>query len=373
MRVAVVAVGEELLLGDVVNTNLAWLGETFAAAGLPVVLGVEVGDDVDPIVAAVRTALAAADAVVVSGGLGPTSDDRTLLALEQLAPQWTELPNPVGTAPGVRLDVSGRPLFAVPGVPGELRRMVTDHVVPWLRDRAGGPPALVTRQLRVATLGEPAVAARLAPLEADLPDGVRLAYLAGTAEVRVRLTGTDPATVGAAWQRAAALLGGVVAAADDESPAARVLGLLAARSTDLAVAESLTGGLLAATLVDVPGASTVFRGGVVAYATPAKHALLGVDADLLARVGPVDAEVARQMALGARTAFGAGVGVATTGVAGPDPQDGVPPGRVHVAVVGPGERAEVRSLSLGGDRPQIRAQAVAHALDLLRRLLAADA
>ena len=132
----------------------------------------------------------------------------------------------------------------------------------------------------------------------------------------MRLTGTDPVTVGAAWQRAAALLGDVVAAADDETPAARVLGLLAARSTDLAVAESLTGGLLAATLVDVPGASTVFRGGVVAYATPAKHALLRVDADLLARVGPVDAEVARQMALGARAAFGAGVGVATTGVAG---------------------------------------------------------
>jgi nicotinamide-nucleotide amidase len=369
VRVAVVAVGDELLLGDVVNTNLAWLGETLAAAGLPVVLGVEVGDDVDPIVAAVRTAFEAADAVVVSGGLGPTSDDRTLLALQQLAPRWTELPNPVGTAPGVRTDVAGRPLFAVPGVPGELRRMVTDHVVPWLRDRAGAPPALVTRQLRVAVLGEPEVAARLAPLEADLPDGVRLAYLAGTAEIRVRLSGTDPATVRAAWDRAAALLGDVVAAADDESLAARVLGLLAARSTDLAVAESLTGGLLAATLVDVPGASTVFRGGVVAYATPAKHALLGVDPELLARVGPVDAEVARQMALGARSAFGAGVGVATTGVAGPDPQDGVAPGTVHVAVVGPGLHSAVGSLSLAGGRSQIRAQTVAHALDLLRRAL----
>jgi PncC family amidohydrolase len=213
------------------------------------------------------------------------------------------------------------------------------------------------------------VAARLAPLEADLPEGVRLAYLAGAAEIRVRLTGTDPVTVGTAWDRAVALLGNVVAAADGETVAARVLGLLAARATDLAVAESLTGGLLAATLVDVPGASTVFRGGVVAYATPAKHALLGVDADLLARAGAVHPEVARQMAAGARAAFGAGVGVATTGVAGPDPQDGVPPGVVHVAVVGPGEHSAVESLALRGDRPQVRAQTVAHALDLLRRTL----
>ena len=165
MRVAVVAVGEELLLGDVVNTNLAWLGETFAAAGLPVVFGVEVGDDVDPIVAAVRTALAAADAVVVSGGLGPTSDDRTLLALQQLGPQRTGLPNPAGTAPGVRLDVGGQPLFAVPGVPGELRRMVTDHVVPWLRDRGrraagAGHPTAAGRHPRGAGGGGAAGVAR---------------------------------------------------------------------------------------------------------------------------------------------------------------------------------------------------------------------
>ena len=274
----------------------------------------------------------------------------------------------------MRQDVGGQPLFAVPGVPGELLH----GDVTTTRALAAGPGRRAAgaghRQLRVVTLGEPAVAARLALLEAELPDGSGWPTWLAPPEIRVvRLTGTDPVTVGAAWQRAAALLGDVVAAADDETPAARVLGLLAARSTDLAVAESLTGALPAATLVDVPGASTVFRGGVVAYATPAKHALLRVDADLLARVGPVDAEVARQMALGARAAFGAGVGVATTGVAGPDPQDGVLPGTVHVAVVGPGARGVVESLALGGDRPQIRAQSVAHALDLLRRVLAADA
>lgn len=373
MRVAVVAVGDELLLGAVVNTNLARLGRALAAAGLELVGGYEVGDDPARIAAAVRQALAAADAVVVSGGLGPTSDDRTPDALAALAGPTgpRRLPNAVGTADGLALEVVGRPVYAVPGVPAELDAMVAAVVVPELRARAGDPPPLLTRQLRVAATGEPTVARLLAPLEAALPAGLRPAYLASPGEILVRFTGRRPEVLADAVARAAALLGDRVSGLDDETLPATVLRLLGERGASLAVAESLTGGRVLATLVDVPGASAVLRGGVVAYATAVKHDVLGVDAALLARGGAVQPEVAAAMAAGVRTRLGASHGVATTGVAGPDPQDGHPPGTVHLAVAGPDRPPVTASPALRGDRDRIRALAVVHALDLLRRTLLA--
>jgi nicotinamide-nucleotide amidase len=152
------------------------------------------------------------------------------------------------------------------------------------------------------------------------------------------------------------------------APAAQVLAALRARGETLAVAESLTGGLLAATIVVVPGASAVFRGGLIVYATELKTALAGVPADLLARRGPVDPEVAAALALGARQRCAADWGLATTGVAGPDPQDGVPVGTVYLGVSGPGAR-QVRRLSLDGDRSMIRRTAVTAALALLAESL----
>lgn len=154
--------------------------------------------------------------------------------------------------------------------------------------------------------------------------------------------------------------------APDDATAAQVLASLGGAGRSLAVAESLTGGMLAATLVDVPGASSVFRGGVVAYATDLKSALLGVDPALLDSRGAVDPEVARQMAAGVRERLGADVGVATTGVAGPDPQDGQPPGTVFVAVDVRGGPSRVRALVLDGDRAAVRAATVQAALALLR-------
>jgi nicotinamide-nucleotide amidase len=412
VHVAVVAVGDELLLGDVVNGNLAWLGRALADAGTPVVRGYEVGDAIADIVATLRSALAVADAVVVTGGLGPTSDDRTRdalaelagvplvrdPALEQVIGGWYErlgrtapdnvwqqadvpvgalpIPNPTGTAPGLALEVDGRPVFALPGVPGELRGMVTATVVPALRERAGDPPPVVTRQLRVALLGESLVAAQLAPLEAELAERaehgdavpVALSYLGSPGEVRVRFSGNAPALLDELAERAEDLLGDVVSGRDGETLPATVLRLLVEQGATVAVAESLTGGALASALVDVAGASLAFRGAVVAYSTELKAALLGVDADLLARGGPVQAEVAVAMAAGVRTRLGADFGIGTTGVAGPDPQAGVAPGTVHVAVVGPGP-GDVRAVELQvpGDRDRVRRLAVVHGLDLLRR------
>jgi nicotinamide-nucleotide amidase len=404
VRVAVVAVGDELLLGDVINGNLAWLGRTLADGGTPVVRGYEVGDDVAAMVVVLRAALTDADAVVVTGGLGPTSDDRTRAALAELAgvelrrdpalvegiaawftdagrqaPDnvWVQadvpvgarpIDNPSGTAPGLAMEIEGRLVYAVPGVPSELYGMVTGTVLPELRARAGQPAALVTRQLRVAVVGESAVAATLAPVEAGLADGVTLAYLASPGEVRVRFSGTDVAALDVAAEQAAALLGADVSGRDGETLPMTVLRLLTEDGLTVAVAESLTGGGLASALVDVPGASAAFRGGVVAYATELKTSLLGVDAGLLARGGAVQPEVAVEMAAGVRSRLGATYGVGTTGVAGPDPQDGVAPGVVHVAVVGP-QGLRTLALDLRGGRERVRRVAVVHALDLLRRVL----
>jgi nicotinamide-nucleotide amidase len=406
VHTAVVAVGDELLLGDVVNGNLAWLGRVLADAGVPVVAGFEVGDAVADIVGALRTASAAVGpdgAVVLTGGLGPTSDDRTRQALadaagvrlvrhEDLAAgiaRWyddrgrdapaavfvqaqlpagaTAIENRRGTAPGIAMEIDGRAVYAVPGVPAELRGMVDSVVVPELRARAGAPPPLVTRQLRVAMLGESLVAARLEPLEAVLPVGVALSYLASLGEVRVRFSGTEVALLDQVAERAAALLGDAVSGRDGETLPATVLRMLTEQGATVAVAESLTGGALAAALVDIPGSSSAFVGGVVAYATTLKTSLLGVDHALLAAGGPVQAEVALAMARGVRSRLGATYGLATTGVAGPEPVDGVPAGTAYVAVAGPvaGDDQAVL-VQLPGGRDRVRSMVVVQVLDLLR-------
>ena len=208
------------------------------------------------------------------------------------------------------------------------------------------------------------MAERLAPIEAALPPGVRMAYLAAPGEVRVRFTGTDPGALDKASDVARSLLGAAVSGEGEETLAASVLRALLDRSATLAVAESLTGGQILSTLVDVPGASASLLGGVVAYATELKASLRGVRADLLANSGAVHPDVAVAMAAGARDRTGADWGLASTGVAGPDPQDGHPPGTAFVAVE-PG--GAFWRLTVRGDRGIVRHLTTVHALELLRR------
>jgi nicotinamide-nucleotide amidase len=413
LRSAVVAVGEELLLGDIVNGNAAWLGGVLAAAGAPVVHSSAVGDDVDRIVAALRRAAEDADVVLVTGGLGPTSDDLTRDALAALAgvslnrdpaieqllrdrfasfgyrpaheglPQqvlrqadvpWgaTVLENPVGTAPGLRLEVDGRLVFALPGPPHELAAVAGASVLPEITRRSG--TTLVTRTLHCAGAGESDVATRVEQA-LTVPGGVVLAYLAGSGIVRVRLSaaGATPADARAVLdplvEVAAAALGDTVFGRDDDTLAGVVLARLRERGATVAVAESLTAGLLGAALTSTPGASAAFRGGVLAYATDLKETLAGVPGPLLDAHGAVSAQIAGAMASGVRERLGATYGVALTGVAGPDEQEGQPVGTVHVAVTGP-DGAAVRSLRLPGDRDRVRALSVTTALELLRRQLA---
>jgi nicotinamide-nucleotide amidase len=300
MRGAVLAVGTELLLGDVVNSNAAWLGGLLAAAGVQVVASEAVGDDVQRLAAAISRHLGEADVLVLSGGLGPTVDDltRDAVALACDAPLERQpaleddlrarfaafrtampeavlrqadvprgaevLDNPAGTAPGLWLEHGDRLVIALPGPPHELRA-ASETVWPRLALRSG--VVVTTRQVLTAGVGESAVAARVEPLLA-LPEGVALSYLASGAVVRVRFTTAgDPAVLAPLVAAVAAELGDAVWGYDDDTLDGVVHALLGRAGQTVGVAESLTGGLLGAALSQRPGSSETFRGGLVVYAT----------------------------------------------------------------------------------------------------------
>jgi nicotinamide-nucleotide amidase len=415
VRIEIVAVGTELLLGQIADTNSAWLGRELAAIGVDSHFHQAVGDNHTRIVLALRTALARSDGVIVCGGLGPTQDDITREAIaavmnvplvrdqavaeriagffaargrEMTANNARQADAPVGatlidqvqgTAPGLICPVGTKVVYAVPGVPHEMMEMFERAIRPDLihRQAAGGEAAvIVSRVLRTWGASESGLAEslheRFSALEGD---AVTIAFLASGIEgIKVRLTvrAPDEATAARlldAEERAvrAAIrerLGDIVFGVDDETMETVVVGLLIERGLTLAVAESLTGGLIASRLVDVVGASRWFRGGVVAYDSDVKHTVLGVPA------GPVVTEsAAAAMAEGVRRVLGADVGLGITGVAGPDTQEGIAPGTVFVGVALPGLPAESRVLQLPGDRARIRQYSAITALDLLRRAL----
>lgn len=409
MRAEVLAVGTELLIGDVVNGNAATIGRLLTDAGVDVVGSTAVGDDEGVIAAALHAALTRADVVLVTGGLGPTQDDLTREALaaaagvelrrdealaEELLARYAGLgrrvpamnmrqaqlpegasaiPNPNGSAPGVRMELGGGVVYALPGVPHEMQAMVEQSVLPDLLARADAPAAIVSRTLHTSGMWESAVAESLADLHNRLtatPGAPTLAWLAGKGQTRVRVTAKAETREAAqvliepveAEIREA--LGAAIWGVDDETMPAVVHAVLAERGQTVGVAESLTAGLLGAALTETPGSSATFRGGMVVYATDLKVSLLGTDPEQ----GAVSASTASAMAAGVRQRLGADWGVALTGVAGPDEQEGHPPGTVFIAVAGPGG-GEVKTLRLPGDRERVRSLAVTSALDLLRRTL----
>jgi competence/damage-inducible protein CinA-like protein len=409
MRCDVVAVGTELLLGQIVDTNSAWIGEQLALNGIASLTQVKVGDNVGRIEAALLHLLSEADAVIVSGGLGPTHDDVTREAIAavmgvglrddpavaavirdlfaargrvmpdnnlrqaQVPEGATVIPQTRGTAPGLICPVGDRVVYAVPGVPHEMREMLARAVLPDLRARNPEPGVIASRVLRTWGESESGLNERLAAVIARLDDArdPTLAFLArGWNGLEVRLTTRQPEEPAAArvldrWEEEVrAHLGPLVFGVDDQSMEAVVLDLLREQGLTLGVAESVTGGLVAARLTEVPSASDVLRGSLVSYASEVKFDLLDVTP------GPVVNEpVAAEMAEGAARVFGASVGLGLTGVAGPAEQDDVPVGTVYVAVAVTGSESLTRLLRLPGDREQIRQFAVISALDLLRRQL----
>ncbi|HXA32273.1 MAG TPA: competence/damage-inducible protein A [Acidimicrobiales bacterium] len=420
MRIEVVAVGTELLLGQIADTNSAWLGEHLAAAGIASHFHQAVGDNHDRIVLAFRTALARSDGVIVCGGLGPTQDDITRDAIAEVmnvplqrdesvvelvrrmfsargrqmsesnlrqadVPEGaTIIPQTKGTAPGLICPLGHKVLYAVPGVPYEMADMFERGILPDLRRRMAEngeeTGVIASRVIRTwgmseSGLGE-ALQGRIDELDASTGDATAtIAFLASGIEgikVRITVRGADEVVAASLLddeeqkirQILAEAAGDVVFGVDDEAIEDAV-----ARALDgltLGLAESLTGGLVASRLVNVVGASNWFRGAVVSYASEVKYEVLGVPE------GPVvSEEAARSMAEGARRVLGADVGLAITGVAGPDPQDGQAPGTVYVGLALPGQLTEAVALSVPGDRDRIRQYATISALDLLRRRLGA--
>jgi nicotinamide-nucleotide amidase len=416
VRIEIVAVGTELLLGQIADTNSAWLGEHMAANGVSSHFHQAVGDNHDRIVLALRTALARSDGVIMCGGLGPTQDDITRDAIAEVmnvplerdqevvdriasffeargrtmtannarqadVPQGAAIiPQVVGTAPGLICPVGNKVVYAVPGVPYEMTEMFERAILPDLRARmaeAGEEAVIASRVLRTWGASESGLAESLQErIDAlDATGDVTLAFLASGIEgIKVRITArartlTDVTALLDKEEvevRRAIIdgLGDIVFGVDDESMEVAVANRLVAHGLTFGVAESLTGGLIASRLVNVPGASAWFRGGVVAYASEVKFDVLGLP------VGPVVTEAAAAaMAEGARKVTGADVGLGITGVAGPDDQEGIAPGSLFVGLALPGRPTEARQLRVPGDRERVRQYGAISALDLLRRAL----
>jgi len=414
MRIEVVTIGDELLLGYTIDTNAAHLARELAGAGVEIVRRTTCGDSAEAIASAVRDALARAEGVITTGGLGPTSDDLTkpsIAALferrmvlddahlawmrERWATRWPGRPMPEanvrqamlpegarklenhhGSAPGIWLeDERGRWVAMLPGVPREMRGMLADTLLPLVRARLGDVRRVVrSRTLRSTGVAESLVADRVAAIVGGV-GAVELAYLPNVDGVDLRLTVRDlalddaDARLALAADRLRGAMGNAIYGEGEVDLAAVVLDGCRARALTLGVAESCTGGLLGARLTAVPGSSDVVRGGVIAYDDAIKRSMLGVPADLLREHGAVSDAVVRAMAGGARARLDVGAALAITGIAGPAGGTGAKPvGTVWIALDLAG-MVETRLLRLWGDRDEIRRRAAQAALELLRRAL----
>lgn len=413
MRLSIVSTGEEVLRGQIADENALFLSRALVDLGLEVGRRFTCGDGLDDLTRTIAGALRDADALIGSGGLGPTADDRTLdalaevlqaplevcpEALERLRRAFSEmglpftdnqarqarrpvgaelLDNAVGTAPGIALEREGKLIFWLPGPPFELRRMFSDQVVPRLvrwREQQGGGERQAQRTLRVFGRGEGWIGEQLAPLEATIP-GLSLGFRADLPEIEVKLyaRGANPAELSARLERAEHevrhLLGDVVFSNGQTLPET-LLDLLYERRLTLAAAESCTGGLIAKLLTDIPGASVSFLLSAVTYANTAKEAVLGVLPETIREHGAVSETCARAMAEGVRRVSGADLAVSATGIAGPDggtPEK--PVGLVHFALAHQSGTTASRRVFRQRTREAVRALAAAHAMDMVRRHL----
>ena len=409
MRCSVVAVGTELLLGQIVDTNSSWIGEQLAANGIDSLLQVKVGDNHQRIVDVVRSALVEADAVIMCGGLGPTHDDLTREAIAEvmgvdlvmhddiaqvirnifesrgrrmadnnlqqaMVPVGaTVIHQTRGTAPGLLCPVGDKVIYAVPGVPHEMQDMMERAILPDLRARSGDTSVIASRVIRTWGESESGLNERLNPIIAQLEEigNPTLAFLAsGWEGIKVRLTakGADSQQAHAVldeWQaKVLEIVGDVVFGFDADNMETVVLNLLREQGLTLGLAESVTGGLVSGRLTSIPGASDVLRGSVVSYASEVKFDLLDVPR------GPVVSEAAAvAMAEGARRVLGADVALSLTGVAGPAEQDGQPVGTLCIAVAMNGRSTVSTTLRMPGQRDQMRQMSVISSLDFLRKQL----
>lgn len=409
MRCDVVAIGTELLLGQIVDTNSAWLGEQLSAAGIDSCLQVKVGDNLQRMVKAIRSTLDDADAVIICGGLGPTHDDITREAIAEIMGVELEFDDEVGmviaemfasrnrrmpeinmrqamvpkgasviaqrrgTAPGLICPVGDKVIYAVPGVPYELYEMFERGILPDLLQRSGSASVISSRTLRTWGESESGLNERLFDVIDDLEKAGNptLAFLAsGWEGIKVRLTAKATSASGVTalldeWDaKVRHAIGDIVFGIDNDTMESVVLDMMRSRGLTIGLAESVTGGLVSGRLTSIPGASDVLRGSVVSYASEVKFEVLGV------ANGPVVSESAAiEMAAGAKRVLGSSIGLALTGVAGPAEQEGHKPGTLFVGLSLPDGSTQSSMLQLPGNRDTMRQLSVISALDFLRRAL----
>ena len=407
MRAEIITIGDEILIGQIVDTNAAYIAQRLNAVGLVVSERSSVGDRAEQIVRAIEQSMQRSDVVILTGGLGPTKDDitkttlakmfggdmrtdkrveehvRTMLAARNIefnalnrsqavVPESCEvLFNAHGTAPGMWFERDGKIVISLPGVPFEMRHLMEDEVLPRLKSRFA-LQQIVHRTMITSGIAESILAARIADWEDALPEHLHLAYLPAPNIVRLRLSAyeVDGSTVGQEIEERFRLLEELipdnVVGYEGATVQEQVHRLLTESGKTLAVAESCTGGSISAKFTAMAGASTYFLCGVTAYANEAKRDVLGVDESLIERHGAVSEEVARAMAEGVRRISGADFAVATTGIAGPTGgSEQKPVGTVWFAVAS--ERGTVAMMrNSGTDRGQIIERATAYAIEFLR-------
>ncbi len=407
MKAEILSIGTEILLGEIIDTNAAYIASRLPAIGLDLYYKSVVGDNFDRLRETFQRAVDRSDVVICSGGLGPTEDDLTREAIcavlgEEphvdptleadlrgfferrgyampesnvkqcwLIPSARAIPNPRGTAPGWWVERNGKIIVAMPGPPTEMNRMWESEVSPELRRRAPDS-VLITRTLKTTGIGEGTVDQMVsALLKTSNPsvgiyaraDGVHLRIAAKAREERAAWEMIHPVE-----EEMRRILGPAIWGADDETFESIVGTLLLEQGATLATMESCTGGLLASTLTDVPGSSGFFKSGLVSYQTDTKIAW-GVDGAVIEEYGVISAECAREMARVARERMEATVGVGITGVAGPDEQEGKPAGTIHIAVDAAWAPPQAMSYVFPQGRTAVKRRAVTVALTLIRNAL----
>lgn len=410
MHVSILTVGDEILIGQIVDTNSAWMGQQLNLAGASVKRILSVGDDLSAIRKGLDQTLAEADIVLMTGGLGPTKDDITKKALaeymnvplvfheptferivrifEQFNRKVTDahrqqgylpanaevLPNKMGTAPGMWMEWNGKVIVSMPGVPFEMHYLMENEVLPKLKMRFPGKP-IAHRTLLTAGEGESIIAETISDWEDNLPDNLKLAYLPSLGQVRLRITGTDndeQALNAVLDQKAAelqALLGDIVYGSGTDQLEAAVGRMLKARNLKLATAESCTGGYIAHLISSIPGASSYYSGSILAYSNEVKTNLLEVNPQTLEQFGAVSEQTVREMALGALKRLPADIVIAISGIAGPSggtPEK--PVGTVWIAI-GDQNHINLHKIHAGKDRLKNIQFSTVHALNQLRKFI----
>jgi nicotinamide-nucleotide amidase len=408
MNAEIITIGDEILIGQIIDTNSAFLGKQLNTIGVDVVQITSIKDEQDLILKALADAETRADIIITTGGLGPTKDDitkhtlcqyfndelvldqKTLEHIEEIFRKYISHPileanrsqaylpskclalkNPYGTAPGMWFEKDEKVFVSMPGVPFEMKALVRNEVLPKLKDRYNRP-FIIHKTVLTYGLGESAIADKIEDWHNNLPEFIKLAYLPSLGRVRLRLSarGNDEAElqsgINAQVEKLHDLIGDIIKGYEGENSIEENIGkVLLEKKLTLATAESCTGGRLAAEFTKNPGASGYFKGSVVTYATSAKHDVLGVSADFVEKYSVVSAEITEEMAKRAKAMFKSDIVVSTTGNAGPTKGDSdAEIGTVFIALAF-GNKVKVEKFNFGNHRERITQKAVNKALEML--------